>query len=419
VALVPPTNTNAIGNHAVAESAMGQIAAVWEQATGVQARIRTGAKWSPAVALGDTQSTINLFDLAMSPAGETVAVLKATPAAGGSSSVQSTFYSGGFWSAPVNIPAGAGQNVLAARVRYDNSGQATLVWTESDGTRCTVRVATGVAANGWSAPASIGTGCYNLLQLAVNNRGDAVLALGATVVPPPGSRAGSPAMAAFRPHGGNWSTIFDVGSTGVGNGPYQTAPSVAIAPNGAAVLLLSDANVGVKWSRKSATANSWSATTPIDGAEPAVPTTVAIDAKGNALAVYPSYYSNVGPAPLMASFLPVGSFQWDPAQTITDPSSDIAAFQLETTPAGSFVAGWIDQFAVGGASNATATLGISMLPQGSAAWTTIILDSDYSFVSPPAESVTVAAASSRSTALWNTQTRTGGLPLKTSTARLP
>lgn len=421
--LVPLNNTDAIGSHWVAENALGQIAAVWQQGTGVRARVRSGTRWGSVAVLGDPQATNAVVDLAMAANGEAVTLLRST-ATGATGVIQSSFFTNGTWTMAAPIPVSAGLSATAARVRYDGAGQATLVWTETDGSQCTIRGSSGTAAAGWSAPATIGTGCYDLMQLAVNNRGDAVLALGATVIPRPGSRAGSPALAAFRSHGGSWSTLFDVGSTGVGNGPYQTAPTVAIAPNGSAILLLSDANVGVKWSRKSAASNSWSATTWIDGAEPAVPTAVAVDSKGNAVAVFPSYYSNVGPAPLLATRLPAGSFQWSPAKTVTDPSSDIASFQLTTTPAGSFVAGWLDDYAVGGPVNSTATLGVSVLASATGTWSSTLLDADYSFVSPPDDTVAVAAATGKAVALWNLQTRasgggSGNPLLKVATAKLP
>jgi hypothetical protein len=188
----------------------------------------------------------------------------------------------------------------------------------------------------------------------------------------------------------------------LGGGAYATPPSVAIPNNGAAIVLFSDANLGVQWSRRSTTDGSWSAPVSLDGAVPAVPTSIAMAANGSAVAVYNSYYTNVPPASLTAATLPAGSNAWSAPVTISDPSGTIDNFQVTATPAGSIVVGWVDTAPttpVGASSN----MGVSVLPSGTVAWSTTILDSDMSgsFTVPSPYATAVSAAAGRAVAVWN------------------
>ncbi|AEJ02895.1 hypothetical protein Nit79A3_3157 [Nitrosomonas sp. Is79A3] len=389
------TNEN-LGDQKVAINSKGQAVAAWVRGTQIQARSRSATTWSGVVTLvpAATGQTASLLDLTKSPLGDAIAVVSVN------SVVQSSFFHAGTWSTPAVIPAATGAIVLNARVKYDSkttpsaTPTATLVWSEKTGASCAVKAATGNASTGWNnviTVADTGSACYNFIDLAINKRGEAALALGAT--PPPIRHAGSPAVVTSRNTSGTWTTL-----TNFASGAYGTAPSVAIADNGVAIAVFSDANLGAQWSRRSPADGSWTAKATFDGFVPAVPVKIAMASNGTAVAAYNTYYANVPPAPLNAATLPSGSNTWSIPVEITYPSGSVEAFNIAATPAGSFVVGWIDAQPAGSPGY---NMGVSVLEAGNTNWSNTILDADMqgTYITP--SPTAVAAASGQAIAIWN------------------
>lgn len=276
------TNEN-LGDQKVAINSKGQAVAAWVRGTQIQARSKYVTGWSGVITLvpAATGQTVNLLDLTKSPLGDAIAIFSVN------SVVQSSFFHAGTWSTPVVIPSTTGATVLNARVKYDGKTMlpatptATLVWSEKVGASCAIKAVTGNASTGWSnviTVADTGSACYNFIDLAVNKRGEAALALGAT--PPPIRYAGSPAVVTSRNTSGAWTAL-----TNFVSGVYGTAPTIAIADNGVAIAVFSDANLGAQWSKRSPVDGSWTAKTTFDGFVPAVPVKIAMASNGTAVAV--------------------------------------------------------------------------------------------------------------------------------------
>lgn len=406
--LTPAGNTSPVSQQMAAINAAGQILSVWVQGATVQARMRAGGTWGLPTELTQAGTTsAGIFDVAEAATGDAVVAYTAT-AATAPATYRTRFYSAGVWGPAVAVPATTGATVLAARARFDGTGKATLVWTEQTGGMCSVRASVGTAASGWGAPAALGSGCFSFMQLAVNKGGEAALALG---TPPPAIRhGGSPAIVTSRNAAGSWTAFTDLGS-----GPYGTPPSVGMGDNGAAIALFSDANFGVRWSRRSPTDGSWSAPAILDGGVPAVPTAVAVAASGHAVAVYNTYYTVLPPSPLLAATLRAGSNNWSTPTIITDPNGTIDNFQATATPAGSFVIGWTD-VAPSSPVGAGSSMGVSVLPAGGT-WSITTLDADLANpgMSPSPYATVVAAATGKAVAVWNTVTAAGRPLVKMST----
>jgi hypothetical protein len=404
LALTTTTNIEPVSSPKTIINAKGQVLTTWIQGTQLQAKIRNANKWSAAVAISPLGESSQLLDSAESPLNEAVVLYTSAPVAPGVAITETSFFSNGKWATPSAIPATIGAKILNARVAYDGqttlpaTPTATLVWVEQVNNPtplCNIMAAKGNAASGFGAPINIGTGCFSFIQLAVNKRGEAALALGAA-----GGRRGSPAVVTSRNTSGVWTTLTDLGSM-----TYGTPPVVAIPDNGAAIAVFSDAMLGVQWSRRSPVDGSWSAKATIDGSVPAVPTGIAMAANGKAMVVYNSYYTNVGPAPLQVASLLPGSNAWKMDLInpyITDMAGTIDNFQITATPAGSFLVGWVEAMPTIPAG-ATSSMGVSVLPAGTTAWSITTLGGDLSglFTAPSAFTTSVAASTGRAITVWN------------------
>jgi hypothetical protein len=406
--LTPPHNVQIVAGQRIAVNDSGQMIAVWQQGTQLQARILTAGIWGSATAITEAGDTAALFDVAEAPADQAVAVFSLT--SGGQTSAQYSFYANSAWFAPQAIPATQGATVLNARVGFDGYGNATLLWVEQSGTACAVMTATGDASAGWSAAQHLGDGCYPYIQFSENTAGEAVVGLGA---PPVGRHGGSPWVVAGRSKIGEWSSLIYLGT-----GVYATPPSVAIAENGAALATFSDADLGVQYSRRSRTDGSWSTPDIVYGGVPAVTTAIAMAKNGTAVVAFNSYYTNVPPAALLSSTLPSGSFQWTAPIYVSDSSSTIDNFTVKATKAGTFAVGWSGS--VPGETGAA--MGASLLPPGVNAWTTKVLDSDRSGngIYPSPFTTDIAVAKGRAAALWNNYDTRGTAidRVKVSTAKV-
>lgn len=384
----------------VAINASGRISTAWNNPAGVQARIKTGNKWSAIITL---EAGSTLIDLAEAGDNSAIAIIKSAAGV-----YKSSFYNPiiAQWTLPTNLPVTAGQTLNVVKARFDGQSNATLVWVETTATPavCSVQASQGTYTGGWGAVKMISASneCFTHVDLALNKRGEAAVGLGAFHAVRHG---GVSAYVTSRNIAGAWT-----GLTLLGYGPYQTQTKVAIANNGVAIASYSDANLGVQWSRRSPIDSTWTAATIIDGGVPAVDTAVAIDTAGNAVIVYPSYYPILPPASLQAVRLKAGSNMWTVPVAITDATnSDITSFDLAVTPGGSIIASWADEGTLSATApvSASASLGVSVLVSGSTVWSNTVLDWCYNYIPPTSNAIRVTAASGRAAVLWNAYDVTG------------
>lgn len=378
----PVAMASSIDEPLVAVNAKGQILAVWNQGGQAWARIRQKGVWGNAVPVSPDGFPANVAGLAEAPNGDGAMafLVEETPL---QKRLYTSFFSHGQWS-PAMLFSAPGMNIFAARVQFDSKSRATLVWTETDAVNCAVMAAVGTAANGWGAPQPVTTGCYTALDLAVNKRGQAVVALGVLPTVP---RASSPAVVVFRNMQGVWGMPVDFG-----RGERQTPPKVGLGDNGIAVATWSAFPSGVIWSRR-ALNDTWSTPASVsDLVALPVPQELVVDATGDATIAYVDFSTPT----VMTAELKTNSNQWTEPAPATDPLSSIDAFHLATTPAGSRVVGWTDSTPPT-PPGALGSVGVSTLGPMATTWSSVTLDSsDTSTFPPPA----VAAASGRGAVLW-------------------
>jgi hypothetical protein len=378
----PVATASSIDEPLVATNAKGQILAVWNQGGQAWARVRQKGVWGNAVPVSPDGFPASVAGMAEAPNSDGVMaflVEEAPP----QKRLFTAFFSHGQWS-PATLFSAPGMNIFAARVQFDSKSRATLAWTETDGVTCTVMAVSGTAANGWGIPQPVTTGCYTTLQLAVNKRGQAVVALGVLPTVP---RASSPAVVVFRNAQGVWGMPMNFG-----RGERQTPPKVGLGDNGIAVATWSAFPSGVIWSRR-APNGTWSAPASVsDLVALPVPQELVVDATGDATVAYVDFFAPI----VMTAELRTNSNQWTVPAAVTDPLSSIDAFHLATTPAGSRVVGWTDSTPPT-PPGALGSVGVSTLGSKATTWSSVTLDSsDTSTFPPPA----VAAASGRGVVLW-------------------
>lgn len=397
--LSPANDLNANDGQQVAVNNKGQIVTAWNGLGGPQARIKTAKALSNPVLLDPQPATPSkLVDLAEAVDNSAVALVKTSTGL-----IKSTFYNPTtkLWSTATTIPVSTGATVSAVKVRFDGKivPSASLLWVESTAAAgvCQLMSSQGSYLAGWGTPQVISSNnCFTYIDLAVNPRGEAVVALGNFHAIRHG---GIDAYVTSRNVAGAWTPL-----QLLAYGVYQTQTKVAIANNGVAIASFSDANLGVQWSKRSPVDGSWSVPAVIDGFVPAVDTAIAMSSTGNAAIVYTSYYANVPPASLQVVTKKAGSNVWGAPVSLTDPmNSDITSFNIVATPAGSYAVSWVDEGTLPATAplTASASLGVSTLAAGATVWSESILDWYYNFNAVSANTLSIAAAAGKTAAFWS------------------
>ncbi len=138
----------AVGNFDLGITAAGAVHAVWQDASGVEARMgsATGV-WSAVTRLSDPAVGAAAPDLKVDDAGDAV-VAWLQGASGGASAVGAAYlHAGGTWEPPVIVSSGSGQTLWNPIAALDVSGDAAIGYL--DGTQMVV--ATRLLAGPWSA----------------------------------------------------------------------------------------------------------------------------------------------------------------------------------------------------------------------------------------------------------------------------
>jgi hypothetical protein len=308
----------------VAIDPAGNIAIVWIHDIGaprvLQATIRPAgaATWPNANDLSGTPLQIKNHAVALDAAGNAVAVWAQRDS--------NTFYvvgdlrpaSGGVWRAPValsSISADASAGPALAAVR---SGEVLVAWIDGGA----LRVVRGNASTGaWDqplTPAAGGPSSDTDVDIALNSAGHAIAVWSWLGV----------VHAAFRPAGGNWGAVADVGAAGSGPSHVQAAINNA----GGVAVVWRDGNA-LKGAGRSRSTGNWTAPKTIATNVAQSGAVVAMNGAGNAAAVWPNGTTGA----IRGAIRPAGG-AWQPPVRVSDPASSAPAIAIDS--ASRAVAAW-------------------------------------------------------------------------------
>ncbi len=211
----------------IAADAQGVVTAVWRRWDGttstIQASRYSGGGWSDPVNLSAAGRDAVGVQIATDPQGAATAVWVRENDAG-DDIVQASRYSGGGWSAPVNLSA-AGRDATGPQVTADPHGIATVVWYRGNEAGNSIVQASRYSGDGWGPPAG--------LSAVGRNAGDAQIAADtqgvATAVWVRVNDARNVIVQASRYSGGRWGAPADLSAVG----RNATTPQVTVDPTGA------------------------------------------------------------------------------------------------------------------------------------------------------------------------------------------
>lgn len=167
--------------------------------------------------------------VAMSPDGEALAVWVRSD--GQNKVVEAAAHPvGGSWSPPLKLSM-AGADATEPQVAVDPAGEATAVWIRAEGLKSIVETSTRPRAGEWSTPRKLSPAGLEALepQVAVTADGEAVVVWAGE------EGASSIVRAVSRPAGGEWSAIAKLSGPNVAGHEPAFAPRVAIDATGEAV----------------------------------------------------------------------------------------------------------------------------------------------------------------------------------------
>lgn len=236
------------------------------------------------------------------------------------------------WGAPeeVSIPGGGAS---WSKVGIDAAGNATAVWTRSDGIHLFAQAAERPVGGSWGAPIDLSapTGNAESVTLAVDPAGDVIVAWKQRM-------AGSEAIEVnYKPAGGSWE---GPAAVEFGSAVVET-PAVAIDAVGDAVVIWRQEVGGnhVVFAASKAAGASWQPPTAISSsALNAEAPDVAMSASGTAAAVWQS--SSGATSVVESNVLPLGG-SWTGEEAISAPATVTEPPHVVADPAtGDFTAIW-------------------------------------------------------------------------------
>ncbi|MFL5917468.1 MAG: PKD domain-containing protein [Gaiellaceae bacterium] len=214
---------------------------------------------------------------------------------------------GGAWLAPVALSSLAADSTSGPALAVVPSGDALAAWVDGGA----LRVAHGNAATGiWDAtltPAAGGVGTDTDVDVALNPVGDAIAAwswrrsaTGPVVV-----------QASFRPAGGGWGAVVDLGASG----SVQSRVQVEINFAGSAAVVWRD-GAALKARGRARSTGAWSNAATVATNVAAGGAALAMNGVGDAVAAWPNGTTGA----IRAALRPAGA-AWQPPVRIGDPGS--------------------------------------------------------------------------------------------------
>jgi PKD domain len=300
----------------VAIDPAGNIAIIWIHDIGaprvLQATIRPAgaATWPNANDLSGMPLQIKNHAVALDAGGNAVAVWAQRDS--------NTFYvvgdlrpaAGGVWLAPVALSTIAADTSAGPALALVPSGEALVAWIDSGA----LRVVRGNASTGvWDqpqTPAAGGTNSETDVDVALSPAGDAIAIWSWQNV----------VHAAFRPAGGNWSAVADVGAASSGPSHVQAAISNA----GGVAVVWRDGN-SLKGAGRSRSTGKWTAPRTIATNVAQSGAVLAMNGAGNAAAVWPNGTTGA----IRGAIRPAGS-AWQPSVRVSEPASSDPAVVIDS-----------------------------------------------------------------------------------------
>jgi hypothetical protein len=230
----------------------------------------------------------------------------------------------------------AGGSAFAPAVGVDEAGNATVLWSRWNGTQYVVQASYRPVGGTWSAPVDLAGGRQVIAPQVVVDRTGNATAIWRRV-----DTDRSLVQSASRPLGGQWTAPVDIAADPSVDYSRRDVPQIAVDAAGVVTASWSrfEAAPGQPWkdtvqSATRATDGTWS--TPVDlspAGSPARTTDVAVDAAGNATAVWAAGSS------LQAATRPAGGTWSAPAQLSTS-AGDRANPRVVVDPSGTATVVW-------------------------------------------------------------------------------
>ena len=281
-----PTSLSTSGRDAqaprIAVDASGSPIAVWASVNlagwTVQAAYRpAGGTWQAPVSLEGPQAGTAAPDVVLDTTGRAVAVWASTSGSGWRVHAASRG-TDGFWSQATAISGPDATGSIAPQLALEGTNDVTAVWSRSLGTSSVLESATRSAATGAWSPARqlFPTGPDAFApQIAVNKRGDGVIVWTSS------DQSGLSVVASVRPAGRAWGppTVLATATSGA------VAPQVAIDARGDALAVWTHSTGGfsrVQAANRTAGSGAWSAPRTLSKAgTDALTPQVALDNEGD------------------------------------------------------------------------------------------------------------------------------------------
>lgn len=327
-----------VGDVSVALDRVGNALAVWSSSFGATStsrvrwsQRRVGADWSAPQDLQAAGLEDRSAQVVLNPAGDAVAVWEQLTESAGWTIQASTRPAGGGWTAPQALSAGA-DDLGSLRVAVDRRGNAVAVWERRrflgpKDDAGTVQAAVHSAHGGWGAATKLSPVDSNAggADVALDAAGNAVAVWSQDVE---GTVRGV-IRSARRPSGGAWSAPQRISS------PTEDAcvPSIAVDAAGDAIAVWSGYDQVVRAARRAA-GGRWGAPRALSPGGTATSPAVASDAAGDTVVVWEQDYRGI-----VSATRPHGGVWTRPA---TVPSLGTAAVpDVALDAAGDAVAVWL------------------------------------------------------------------------------
>lgn len=294
---------------------------------------------------------MSVSDLGFDQDGDAIAVGVGADAGGDSAFRSMVRPFGGQWSALGPVSGAGDSAVQRPQVAVDPHGNAVAVWSahNQDAAKDVVRASSRPAGGAWSDPVVLSDGgVFDRGQdVAIDAQGNAT----AIWTEFPGGGSGPVVRSASRPSGGGWSEPVDLSE-----GTVNSSPRLAVDPQGTitsvwlgtAPHISGTGVVSVVRSKSRSAAGVWSADAVAlssdDGTSSAAAPQVAVDAQGNATAVWGQFSSAGGYVAQTARRAAAGDWNaaadlgdGDSPQVAVDPQGNATAIWQQSDPSSSVV----------------------------------------------------------------------------------
>ena len=314
----------------------------------------------PAIALSSTGAAVAMWDLYHANSSQGLVIQASARQAHGS------------WGPVVSLTSGATSSSTVPEVGMDTHGNAIAIWLQTTSTTSVIESANLPSGGSWTTPVALSSPALSASRpsLAVNSAGDAIA----------GWQTTSGQILVAERKSGAWGAPVTIATASYRQGSAQ----VAINNRGDAAIAWTGRGTALTAIRVAG--GTWSAPTTISKQSAGATARIALDDLGNAVAIFEQVVLSGSSYvyPVQAVSRPVNG-SWSAASTISAPKDYASSPNLVATPAGTFVAGWVD--------DTTNTVHAAVRPAG-----------QNVFWSPAnvggGTSVDLAAAAGRTAATW-------------------